>query len=115
MMSFRFYSQQWKTWAACFIQAAWHRYCKRKLDKSLREAEERLQDALANEAAGTSQTAVTIYASGLLPMHFEPRDKRVHPAPECHKDCYRCCHRSLLSPISLLKIIKSMVFQVIIM
>ncbi|GLT71979.1 hypothetical protein SLA2020_439560 [Shorea laevis] len=24
--TFRFYSQQWKTWAACFIQAAWHRW-----------------------------------------------------------------------------------------
>ncbi|XP_059459281.1 cyclic nucleotide-gated ion channel 1-like isoform X1 [Corylus avellana] len=64
--TFRFYSQQWKTWAACFIQAAWRRYCRRKLDKSLREAEDRLQDALANEG-GTLQTApsigATIYAS----------------------------------------------------
>ncbi|KAG0475470.1 hypothetical protein HPP92_015156 [Vanilla planifolia] len=29
--TFRFYSQQWRTWAACFIQAAWRRYSKRKL------------------------------------------------------------------------------------
>lgn len=27
----RFHSQQWRTWAACFIQAAWHRY---KRDKN---------------------------------------------------------------------------------
>ncbi|KAF5470717.1 hypothetical protein F2P56_011214 [Juglans regia] len=27
---FRFYSQQWRTWAACFIQIAWRRYKKRK-------------------------------------------------------------------------------------
>ncbi|KAK9124242.1 hypothetical protein Sjap_013844 [Stephania japonica] len=27
---FRFYSHQWRTWAACFIQAAWRRYKKRK-------------------------------------------------------------------------------------
>lgn len=28
--TFRFYSHQWRTWAACFIQAAWFRYKKRK-------------------------------------------------------------------------------------
>jgi len=27
---FRFYSHQWRTWAACFIQAAYRRYKKRK-------------------------------------------------------------------------------------
>nr|GEY13808.1 putative cyclic nucleotide-gated ion channel 7 [Tanacetum cinerariifolium] len=29
--TFRFYSQQWRTWAASFIQAAWRRYSRRKL------------------------------------------------------------------------------------
>ncbi|KAL2900581.1 putative cyclic nucleotide-gated ion channel 16 [Bienertia sinuspersici] len=29
--SFRYYSHQWRTWGACFIQAAWRRYVKRKL------------------------------------------------------------------------------------
>lgn len=33
--TFRFYSYHWKTWAACFIQAAWRRYKKRVLAKSL--------------------------------------------------------------------------------
>ncbi|XP_054792965.1 probable cyclic nucleotide-gated ion channel 6 isoform X2 [Prosopis cineraria] len=37
--TFRFYSQQWRTWAACFIQAAWRRYCKRKI-MELRQKEE---------------------------------------------------------------------------
>ncbi|XP_076957598.1 protein CNGC15b-like [Bidens hawaiensis] len=27
---FRFYSHQWRTWAACFVQAAWRRYKRRK-------------------------------------------------------------------------------------
>lgn len=27
---FRFYSPQWRTWAACFIQAAWRRFKRRK-------------------------------------------------------------------------------------
>ncbi|XP_010537104.1 PREDICTED: cyclic nucleotide-gated ion channel 1-like isoform X2 [Tarenaya hassleriana] len=63
--TFRFYSQQWRTWAACFIQAAWQRYSKKKLEESLREEENRLQDALAKEAgSGTSPSlGATIYAS----------------------------------------------------
>ncbi|CAI0452959.1 unnamed protein product [Linum tenue] len=37
---FRFYSHQWRTWAACFIQAAWRRYKKRKELAELRAREE---------------------------------------------------------------------------
>nr|GMC58231.1 cyclic nucleotide-gated ion channel 1 [Ipomoea batatas] len=48
--TFRFYSQQWRTWAACFLQAAWRRYSRKKLEKSLREEENRLQDTLAKES-----------------------------------------------------------------
>ncbi|KAL5582527.1 hypothetical protein UlMin_014969 [Ulmus minor] len=33
--AFRYYSQQWRTWGACFIQAAWRRFKKRKLAKEL--------------------------------------------------------------------------------
>lgn len=33
--TFRFYSHHWRTWAACFIQAAWHRYKKRMSAKDL--------------------------------------------------------------------------------
>ncbi|KAJ4840310.1 hypothetical protein Tsubulata_024682 [Turnera subulata] len=61
--TFRFYSQQWRTWAACFIQAAWRRYTRKKLEESLRLEENRLQDALA-KAGGTSPSlGATIYAS----------------------------------------------------
>ncbi|XP_062091417.1 cyclic nucleotide-gated ion channel 1-like [Humulus lupulus] len=60
---FRFYSLQWRTWAACFVQAAWRRHCKRKLDKSLREAEDMLQDVLVNESGSTPSLGATIYAS----------------------------------------------------
>lgn len=45
---FRYYSQQWRTWAACFIQARWRRYRRKKLEESLRIKEaNRLQDASA--------------------------------------------------------------------
>ncbi|XP_042003042.1 probable cyclic nucleotide-gated ion channel 5 [Salvia splendens] len=50
--TFRFYSQQWRTWAACFIQAAWRRYSKRKLLEQLRKKEE--EEA---EAAGASSNS----------------------------------------------------------
>ncbi|XP_010929224.1 probable cyclic nucleotide-gated ion channel 14 isoform X2 [Elaeis guineensis] len=33
--TFRFYSHHWRTWAACSIQAAWHRFKRRKLAKDL--------------------------------------------------------------------------------
>ncbi|KAJ6418781.1 hypothetical protein OIU84_002041 [Salix udensis] len=51
--TYRFYSPQWRTWAACSIQAAWRRHSKKKLDESLWQEENRLQDALA-EANGSS-------------------------------------------------------------
>ncbi|GKU96678.1 hypothetical protein SLEP1_g9890 [Rubroshorea leprosula] len=58
---FRFYSVQWKTWAASFIQAAWRRYCRRKFLKLLRDEEARLQNALADDS-GVSVGA-SIYVS----------------------------------------------------
>lgn len=62
--TFRFYSQQWRTWAACFIQAAWRRHCRKKMEESLREEEDRLQDALMSKAGGSSPSlGATIYAS----------------------------------------------------
>ncbi|KAI9073223.1 hypothetical protein K1719_044832 [Acacia pycnantha] len=61
--TFRYYSLQWRTWAACFIQVAWRRHCKRKIEKSLREAEDRLQDALAKEEGSSVSFGATIYAA----------------------------------------------------
>ncbi|GAB2293964.1 Cyclic nucleotide-gated ion channel 1 [Dionaea muscipula] len=62
--TFRFYSQQWRTWAACFIQVAWRRYCRKKMEDLLREEEDRLQSALARQAGTSSPSfTATIYAS----------------------------------------------------
>lgn len=33
--TFRFYSHHWRTWAVCFVQAAWRRYKRRMMAKSL--------------------------------------------------------------------------------
>ncbi|KAL8493206.1 hypothetical protein ACS0TY_024431 [Phlomoides rotata] len=37
--TFRFYSHHWRTWAACFIQAAWRRYKRRKMAMDLARME----------------------------------------------------------------------------
>lgn len=37
--TFRFYSHHWRTWAACFIQAAWRQHQRRKLAESLSRLE----------------------------------------------------------------------------
>ncbi|GKV44392.1 hypothetical protein SLEP1_g51582 [Rubroshorea leprosula] len=57
---FRFYSVQWKTWAASFIQAAWRRYCRRKFLKLLREEEARLQNALADDSGVSVDTSIYV-------------------------------------------------------
>lgn len=61
--TFRFHSQQWRTWAACFIQAAWRRYCRKRLEESLRKEEDRLHDALAQTGGNPPSLGATIYAS----------------------------------------------------
>ncbi|PNX94924.1 cyclic nucleotide-gated ion channel-like protein [Trifolium pratense] len=78
--TFRFYSYHWRTWAACFIQAAWRRFKKRVLANSLSLREyksfinEQVRDQMEREeeerGSVTSNTAqvkqnlgVTILAS----------------------------------------------------
>ncbi|XP_015694209.1 cyclic nucleotide-gated ion channel 1-like isoform X2 [Oryza brachyantha] len=61
--TFRFYSQHWRTWAACFIQAAWHRFCRKKIEDSLREKEKRLQFTIVNEGTSSLSLRAAIYAS----------------------------------------------------
>lgn len=56
---FKFYSHQWRTWAACFIQAAWRRHKKRKEAAELRDRENTL-------AASESETPVSSSGSGFV-------------------------------------------------
>lgn len=52
--TFRFYSHHWRTWAACFIQAAWHRYKRRMAAKHLTIMEfNTLGPKLAHDAEGS--------------------------------------------------------------
>ncbi|XP_037421798.1 cyclic nucleotide-gated ion channel 18-like [Triticum dicoccoides] len=42
--AFRYYSHQWRSWGACFVQGAWRRYKKRKLARELMKQEGLLYD-----------------------------------------------------------------------
>ncbi|XP_024996086.1 cyclic nucleotide-gated ion channel 1 [Cynara cardunculus var. scolymus] len=62
--TFRYHSQQWRTWGACFIQVAWRRHCRKKQEQTLREEEKRLRDALAKVGESSSPSlGAAIYAS----------------------------------------------------
>ncbi|XP_061347558.1 probable cyclic nucleotide-gated ion channel 5 isoform X2 [Gastrolobium bilobum] len=52
--TFRFYSQQWRTWAACFIQAAWRRYSKKKIMKLRQKEEDAAESEGTHDNAGGS-------------------------------------------------------------
>ncbi|XP_008794413.1 probable cyclic nucleotide-gated ion channel 14 [Phoenix dactylifera] len=55
--TFRFYSPHWRTWAACSIQAAWHRFKRRKMarDLSMRESFSSQSDEQAADEAGKEE------------------------------------------------------------
>ncbi|KAL2939775.1 Cyclic nucleotide-gated ion channel 17 [Bienertia sinuspersici] len=71
--TFRFYSHHWRTWAACFIQAAWRRYRRRRMTKcfsslesftSERDDDENRDDEpLCSTPRAVSHLAVTLLAS----------------------------------------------------
>ncbi|XP_050215183.1 protein CNGC15b [Mercurialis annua] len=52
---FRFYSHQWRTWAACFIQAAWRRYKKRREAAELRVKEDSMDPNSAGSGFASSR------------------------------------------------------------
>lgn len=58
--TFRFYSQQWRTWAACFIQAAWRRYSKRKMAELQRKEE---MAGVGDHPTGGPSLGAALYAS----------------------------------------------------
>ncbi|KAL4571309.1 hypothetical protein LXL04_018067 [Taraxacum kok-saghyz] len=65
--TFRHYSHHWRTWAACFIQAAWRRYKRRVMARylltmeSFNEEEKEVEDGQSSEVK--SNLGVTILAS----------------------------------------------------
>lgn len=57
---FRFYSHQWKVWAAYKVQEAWHDYVERKKRGG---GDGRFQDALAKTVGVSASFGATLYAS----------------------------------------------------
>ncbi|ESW22181.1 hypothetical protein PHAVU_005G133900 [Phaseolus vulgaris] len=69
---FRFYSYQWRTWAACFVQAAWRRHKKRKEVAELRAR------AINNAHPGTPTYATKVAKSTRKIVHVSsPTDSGV--------------------------------------
>ncbi|XP_062182820.1 cyclic nucleotide-gated ion channel 18-like [Phragmites australis] len=58
--AFRYYSHQWRSWGACFVQGAWRRYKKRKLAKELMK-----QEGIYYQDAGTGGGDDDGYGPGL--------------------------------------------------
>ncbi|WOL05531.1 cyclic nucleotide-gated ion channel 17-like [Canna indica] len=81
--TFRYYSHQWRTWAACFIQAAWRRYKRRKRDKDLnswgsissRSDEEGSCSSSINAACSMRSNASTSAASNFAESSRSQRRK----------------------------------------
>lgn len=71
--TFRFYSQQWRTWAAIFIQAAWRRHSRRVLAEKRRKEEEEEEEEfdysenhkrpLLERVSSSSRLRATFFAS----------------------------------------------------
>lgn len=64
--TFRFYSHHWRTWAACFIQAAWRRYKRRTTENNLTRTESFALDENENDATGQEDEG-KIFTAGSNP------------------------------------------------
>ncbi|KAH0929724.1 hypothetical protein HID58_015451, partial [Brassica napus] len=91
--TFRFYSQQWRTWAACFIQAAWRRYTKRKkLEQLRKEEEEEEEESAARLIAGGSPYSIRAtflaskFAANALRSVHKNRIRKSNLAPPSTKE-----------------------------
>ncbi|KAJ7976951.1 Cyclic nucleotide-gated channel [Quillaja saponaria] len=81
--TFRFHSHQWRTWAACFIQAAWFRYKRRKVATELKKKENAMVQLLdvAMEQKGASlqppiASSFTIYTAKMAASTMRGGSKR---------------------------------------
>ncbi|XP_031381145.1 protein CNGC15b-like [Punica granatum] len=64
--TFRFYSHQWRTWAACFIQAAWFRYRRHKEAAELKKRESFTASALEPMTAENTKAMLPRTGSGFV-------------------------------------------------
>jgi cyclic nucleotide gated channel, plant len=70
--AFRYYSHQWRSWGACFVQGAWRRHKKRKLAKELMKQEGICYDDQGGAAADGHGTDTDGDSTPLLGSATEP-------------------------------------------
>lgn len=58
----RYYSNHWRTWGACFIQAAWRRYQRRRLAELRRKEEDEYLAAQGGGAPDKLSLGATLLA-----------------------------------------------------
>ncbi|VAI35892.1 unnamed protein product [Triticum turgidum subsp. durum] len=81
--TFRFYSHHWRTWGACFIQAAWRQHQRRKLSESLSRWESYSWWSEEHPAAdkpkqeGTSRTAAEMHKFASASRRFRADDTMI--------------------------------------
>ncbi|XVE71754.1 hypothetical protein DITRI_Ditri10aG0177100 [Diplodiscus trichospermus] len=56
--TFRFYSHHWRTWSACFIQAAWRRYKRRMMENNLTMTESFALDEKEDDETGQEEEKI---------------------------------------------------------
>lgn len=83
--TFRFYSHHWRTWAACFIQAAWRRYKRRVMENSLtaieskeseEEDDEKVEEEEEEECVGSSPRTKMNIGVMVLASRFAANTRR---------------------------------------
>lgn len=73
--TFRYYSHHWRTWAACFIQAAWRRHKKRTMAKSL-SMKESFSLSDENDTTASSQPPTQSLGVAILASRFAANTRR---------------------------------------
>ncbi|XP_050232676.1 putative cyclic nucleotide-gated ion channel 8 [Mercurialis annua] len=81
--TFRFYSQQWRTWASCLIQASWRRYARRKaaelrMQEEAEEYEEEEEEYDDKKAFIRRSDSSSSFGATLLASRFAANALRAH-------------------------------------
>ncbi|XP_044472348.1 probable cyclic nucleotide-gated ion channel 5 [Mangifera indica] len=61
--TFRFHSHQWRTWAACFIQAAWRYYNRKKMEQFCKVKEAETPDGVQKTSRGSYSIGAALLVS----------------------------------------------------
>ena len=80
--TFRHYSQRWRIWAACSIQAAWRRYQRRKLDEARRKEEMMKAPVEQGQGSASFGTALLVSRFAVNAMRGVHRLRNLHAAEE---------------------------------